>query len=90
MKISDLYKLIPQTTTVHSTRYRSEVLSEGLGANLCLVVDGLINLWEAAEECDNAFNHVGTCEYMNELRGCSCGHDELAAALKRLEDTNIS
>jgi hypothetical protein len=90
MKISDLYDLIPPTTETYNSDYRSLVIYEILGANLCLVVDGLINLWKAAEECDNASRHVGTCEYMNELRGCSCGHDELAAALKRLEDTNIS
>lgn len=49
----------------------------------------LIRLWEAAEDCDNAHRHVDVCDTMHHLRGCSCGHEQLAAALRELREMKL-
>ena len=46
----------------------------------------LVTIWEAAVECDNASRHVDVCDIMVERRGCSCGHDDLAHALRVLAE----
>lgn len=48
-------------------------------------VDKLRKVVEAARECEAAFNHVGTCAYMRDYRGCTCGHIELVNAIKAME-----